>query len=91
MSDLLHRARFWLDHRWAPAHMSEYLDMELSSWRRRRMGRHLGECDQCRRVLAGLRAMLGVLHGLPVPSAGVDVARITASVRARLGESWDPR
>lgn len=91
MSGALHRTRFWLDHRWAPARMSEYLDMELSARRRRRMDRHVGECDECRRVLAGLRAMLGVLHGLPAPSADGDVARIATSVRLRLGQPGDSR
>ncbi|MGN6169189.1 MAG: anti-sigma factor family protein [Solirubrobacteraceae bacterium] len=91
MSDLLHRARFWLDHRWAPARMSAYLDVELSSRRRRRMERHLGECQECRRVLAGLRTMLEQLHSLPPSSAGVDVAQMAASVRLRLGEPPGPR
>ena len=91
MSDLLHRARFWFDHRWAPEYMSEYIDAELSSGRRRRMQRHLGECEECDRLLAGLRAMLGVLHSLASPSPGLDVARMTASVRLRLGEPPGPR
>jgi anti-sigma factor RsiW len=91
MSDILGRARFWFDHRWAPAHMSEYLDAELSSERCRRMKRHLGTCEECRRLLAGLRATLGALHSLRPPSAGMDVARMAASVRLRLGEPPGPR
>jgi anti-sigma factor RsiW len=86
MSDVLHRARFRVDHHWAPTRMSDYLDAELSSGRRRRMERHVGECEECRRLLAGLRATLEVLHGLRAPSGGVDAARIAASVRLRLGK-----
>lgn len=71
--------------------MSDYLDAELSSGRRRRMERHVGECHQCRRLLAGLRALLGALHGLRAPSGDVDAARMAESVRLRLGEHQGPR
>jgi anti-sigma factor RsiW len=86
MNTILHRVRFRLDHSWAPAHMSEYLDAELSSERRHRMERHVGECQECRRVLAGLRALLGTLHGLATPAPETDAGRIAASVRLRLDE-----
>jgi anti-sigma factor RsiW len=89
MSDILHRARFRLDHRWAPAHMSEYLDAELSAGRRQRLERHVGECRECRRVLAGLRALLGALHSAPAASGGADGAAIATSVRLRLAEQPD--
>jgi anti-sigma factor RsiW len=92
MSDILQRARFRLDHRWAPARMSDYLDTELSSGRRQRLERHLAECEECRRMLAGLRALLGALHGLPAAGSGaVDGERIAASVRLRLGEERGSR
>ncbi len=91
MSQVLQRVRFRLDHRWAPAHMSDYLDAEISSGRRWRMERHVGECHECRRLLAGLRAMVGALRGLGAPSDGVDAARMAASVRRRLGEHQGPR
>jgi anti-sigma factor RsiW len=91
MSDAFHRARFWFEHRWAPGRMSDYLDAELSSTGRRRMERHVGECEECRRLLADLRAMLGVLLGLRAPSGGVDPIRMAASVRLRLGEPPAPR
>ena len=71
--------------------MSDYLDAEMSSGRRRRMERHVGECHECRRLLAGLRAMLGVLHRLRAPSGGVDTVRMAALVRRRLGEQEGPR
>jgi anti-sigma factor RsiW len=85
MSDVFHRVRFERDHHWAPGRMSAYLDGELSSRQRRRMRRHIDECVQCRRLLAGLRRMLGALASLPGPADG-DPARIAASVRLRLDE-----
>ncbi len=86
MSNFLHLARVRRDHRWAPGHMSGYLDGELASNGRMRMERHVGECDECRRLLAGLRGMLDALHRLPASSDGSDATRIAASVRARLSE-----
>jgi anti-sigma factor RsiW len=85
MSELRHRVRFRLDHRWAPEHMSDHLDAELRSRDRGRMERHLAECGECRRLLAGLRALLGALRAQAAPSSTADAARIAASVRLRLG------
>lgn len=65
--------------------MSAYLDEELSSGARRRMERHVAECEECRRLLGGLREMLTVLHALRTPS-DADSKRITASVRLRIQE-----
>jgi anti-sigma factor RsiW len=90
MSDVLHRARFRMDHSWAPRRMSDYLDSELSPGRRARMERHVGECEECRRLLAGLRAMLDALHGLRAPGEAADGTRIATSVRVRLGEPPAP-
>jgi anti-sigma factor RsiW len=84
MSGLLDRERFWRDHRWAPRRMSDYLDGELGPPGRTRMERHLGECAECRRLLAGLRRTLDGLHRLSAPSAGRGALQISASVRARL-------
>jgi anti-sigma factor RsiW len=80
------RARFDRDHRWAPENMSDYLDGELAASLRRRIERHLGECEDCRRLLAGLRAVVDGLHSLPAPGGGAEAAQITASVRVRLNE-----
>jgi len=66
--------------------MSDYLDGELAPSGRGRMKRHLGECDECRRLLAGLRRTIDMLHRLPAPDEGVDAVRIAASVRVRLRE-----
>jgi hypothetical protein len=49
------------------------------------MERHVGECVQCRRLLADLRETLTALHALP-PPAGVDAVQIAASVRLRIEE-----
>jgi anti-sigma factor RsiW len=86
MSGLLDRERFKRDHRWAPGRMSDYVDGELAPSGRARMDHHLAECDQCRRLLAGLRRTLDGLHRLAAPDGGADVVQIAASVRVRLGE-----
>jgi anti-sigma factor RsiW len=86
MSTIWHRTRFRLDHRWAPRRMSDYLDGELASSGRTRMDRHVGECEECRRVLAGLRAMLDQLQRLPGRGVEVDAVQIVTAVRARLRE-----
>jgi anti-sigma factor RsiW len=84
MSGFLHRIGFRLDHRWAPWHMSSYIDGELTPHSRGRIERHLGECAECRRVLAELRATLDALHQLSAPSDRVDPAVLVATVRGRL-------
>jgi anti-sigma factor RsiW len=66
--------------------MSDYLDGELASVAGTRMERHLGECAECRRLLAGLRRTLDGLHRLAAPSSRVDALQIAASVQARLTE-----
>ena len=85
MHEFLSRPQFWLDHRWAPDHMSEYLDGDLASTRRGRMERHIGECRDCRTVLGELRLMIGRLGRLPSPEGG-DAVRIAAAVGMRLRE-----
>jgi anti-sigma factor RsiW len=84
MSAALHRVRFWSDHRWAQARMSDHLDQDLRYARRRRMERHVDECEDCRRLLADLRAMVALLRRMRTPDDGVDAARIAASVRLAL-------
>jgi anti-sigma factor RsiW len=87
MSKILHRARFRVDHRWTPGHMSAYLDGDLASRARARVERHTSECPECRDVLNGLRRMLGLLRGLPAASTRTRAAGIASSVRRRLHES----
>jgi anti-sigma factor RsiW len=85
MHEFLSRPRFWRDHRWAPDHMSGYLDGDLASSGRDRMERHVGECRDCRTVLGELRLMIERLGRLPSPEGGGAV-RITTAVRVRLSE-----
>jgi anti-sigma factor RsiW len=77
---------FARDHQWAPGHMSDYLDGDLATRERGRMEHHLGECHECRRLLAGLRAVVDGLKRLPALGGGADAVRIAASVRVRLTE-----
>ncbi len=86
MSEFVGWVRFRRDHRWAPDQMSAYLDDELESSRRSRMERHTKECAECRRLLDGLRRMLGTLQRLPTPDGGASALQIATSVRARLRE-----
>ena len=86
MSKLSDRARFDRDHQWAPKNMSGYLDGDVVARARARMERHLGECGECRRLLAGLRAVVDGLHRLPASGGALDAVRIAASVRGRLNE-----
>jgi len=79
-------SNFARDHRWAPEHMSDYLDGDLAATALRRMERHLAECQECRRLLAGLRAVVDGLHRLPVPGGGAGTVEIAASVRVRINE-----
>ena len=89
MSSFLHRAWFALDHRWAPGHMSDYLDGELAPRGSLRMQRHIAACKECRRMLAGLRRMLEALPRLPGAGGGVDAVAIAAAVRMRLPPTPD--
>ena len=89
MSKFLDQARFRRDHRWAPDRMSGYLDGELAGGERGQMERHLAECQDCRRLLAGLRAVLDGLHRLPVPAGGADALQIAPNVRLLLNDPPD--
>lgn len=55
---LLSRRRYMREHRWTHAHLSEYLDAELSPAGRERVEEHVGICPHCRRVLATLMRTL---------------------------------
>jgi anti-sigma factor RsiW len=86
MVSFIYRARFMWEHRWTTAHLSGYVDDELTPPSRLRAERHLSECAECRRALAGLRGILEALHSLPTPSGGRDAYQIAAAVRRRLHE-----
>ncbi len=63
---LLQRRRFMREHEWTHAHLSGYLDDDLSRAERDRIDKHVGMCPQCRRVLRTLRRTLEKLMDLPV-------------------------
>jgi anti-sigma factor RsiW len=88
MTTLLHRARVRLDHRWAPGHMSAYLDGELASRARARLRHHVEECAECRAILDSLRRMLGLLKRVPAP-AFEETPDIASAVRRRLDDAAD--
>jgi anti-sigma factor RsiW len=68
---LLERRRYMREHRWTHAHLSDYLDKDLSPGERRRVEDHVSICPHCRRVLRTLRRTLESLMELsaePRPS-----------------------
>jgi predicted anti-sigma-YlaC factor YlaD len=78
ISRLLQRRRFMREHRWTHAHLSDYLDDELTPRERRRVDEHVGMCPQCRRVLRTLRRTLESLMELsaePRPAVAEGVLR----------------
>jgi anti-sigma factor RsiW len=60
----LQRRRFMREHGWTHAHLSEYIDEELTPEERQRLEEHVSMCPQCRRVLATLRRTVESLMGL---------------------------
>lgn len=86
MNAFMVRLRFWRDHRWAPDHMSAYLDDELPAAARVRMERHVRACRECRELVGGLTLVIEGLHRLPAPQDGGGAAQIAGAVRARLGD-----
>jgi anti-sigma factor RsiW len=86
MHDFVSRPQFWRDHRWAPPHMSDYLDGDLDAGARTRMERHVGECRECRTVLVELRLVIDRLHRMPAPADGSGASQIAAAVRLRLSQ-----
>ena len=86
MSQLLHRVRFAVDHRWAPGRASAYIDSELGAGARTRIERHALDCPECRRLLAELRQLVDGLSRLATPGGGPDARGFAAVVRGRLDE-----
>ena len=85
---MLARLRFWIDHRWTPGHLSDYLDGDLAPAARARVERHVHDCPKCRELLRGLRSILTSLGGLgrsPGDGGGETVApALLAGVRGRI-------
>src|ERR1700747_2771813 len=84
MNELWAKIRLWRDHRWTPDRLSGYLDGELAADERARGARHIGECVECRRAIAGLRLVGEALRGWPAPGRGPDAIGLAGSVRLRL-------
>jgi anti-sigma factor RsiW len=83
----LAQLRFRLDHRWAAARMSDYVDGELGPLVLRRLNHHLSECHECRALLRSLRQLLAVLQSAAAADAHEPAPPIAAAVLARLDES----
>lgn len=62
---LLERRRYMREHRWTHAHLSDYLDQDLSPSERERVEEHVSICPHCRRVMRTLRRTLESLMDLP--------------------------
>jgi len=72
---LIARMRFMREHRWTHAHLSGYLDRELSADASVRVTEHAGVCPDCHRVLATLRRTLAGLRQMaaePTPAGVAD-------------------
>ena len=78
------RLQFLLDHRFARSRLSAYVDGDLDTMERRRVGRHIDECPDCDGVARALRGMLGVLALLRYRPG----SPLAADVRARLPARW---
>ena len=68
----LERRRYMREHHWTHAHLSAYLESQLTPAERRRVEAHTSICPNCTRVLQTLRRML---EGLPMlraqPETGI--------------------
>jgi hypothetical protein len=89
MNTLWHEPRFRRDHRWAPSHMSAYLESDLRTQARTRLEHHTADCPECRGVLDDLRHMLVLLHSVPLAEPATDGSAIATAVLRRLHESAD--
>lgn len=71
---LIARMRFMREHRWTHAHLSGYLDSQLSADATARVKEHTGVCPECHRVLATLRRTLAGLRQIGAEPAPAGVA-----------------
>jgi anti-sigma factor RsiW len=84
MGSPLARIRFAYDHRWSQAHMSEYVDAELTARDRERIERHTRDCPDCRELLTSLQQMISALGTFPGRPAESVAGSVLAGVRQRL-------
>lgn len=80
------RIRFRLDHRWVPAHASDYLDEELLPHDSARVQRHLPDCPECRELLASLTAIVDGLGAMRGQDGKLVASAVLSNVRSRLSE-----
>ena len=91
-----------MNHSEIRAHLSEYLERDLSGEERSRIDAHLEICSDCDRELSELRATISLLRRLPEPAlppgiGGAVMARIAlgegreARVHSLLRRTADPR
>jgi len=85
----LARLRFARDHRWSHRHMSEYIEGEMRADESRRVERHMGECLECRALLASLQMMSSALAGLSGPPKESVAGAVVARVHQRLAQEDD--
>ncbi len=74
--------RTWLDHRYAVAHASAYLDQELDPAALRRVHAHAQVCPGCHELLASLRRTIGGLRRLREPPPESVVPDVLEALRA---------
>lgn len=82
----VHRLRFVRDHRWVPAHASEYLDGDLRPPELARVQRHVDQCAECRELLRGLQVIVGALGTMRDIQGELVASAVLASVKSRLGD-----
>jgi anti-sigma factor (TIGR02949 family) len=75
--------------------LSSYIDGEVSDGERERIGRHLAECDACRRHLGSLQGVVAMVKSVPAVAAPPDLrARVLADIaegrRPRTSSAWAP-
>jgi anti-sigma factor RsiW len=86
MRRAVYRLRFWRDHRWVPAHASDYLDGDLRPRECARAERHADECPECGELLRSLRAIVSALGTMRGEDGEVVAGEVLASVQSRLDE-----
>ena len=85
----LARIRFARDHRWSRAHMSEYVDAELTARESARIERHTQDCSECRELLGSLRQMISTLGTLPGRPTESVAGSVLAGFQQRLARDDD--
>jgi anti-sigma factor RsiW len=91
MGSPLARIRFARDHRWSQAHMSEYVDGELTARDCERIERHTRDCADCRDLRTSLQQMIATLATFRDRPEYSVASSVLAGVRQRLVRGDDER